>query len=65
MDADHMEVEPPPGRRIPWVEKYRPERVDDVSHQREVVQTLKNAIDNGGFHSTSLVLRPTWDGLVD
>lgn len=45
-DCD-MDV-PIPGKRIPWVEKYRPEKVEDVSHQNEVVQTLKSAIDNGG-----------------
>ena len=47
-DNEEMDVVPVPGKRIPWVEKYRPEKVEDVSHQNEVVQTLKSAIDNGG-----------------
>lgn len=34
-------------RHMPWVEKYRPERVEDVSHQDEVIKTLKSAIDLG------------------
>ena len=33
----------------PWVEKYRPERVDDVSHQEEVVKTLKTSIEQGSL----------------
>lgn len=36
-----------PLRQMPWVEKYRPERVEDVAHQDEVVQTLKSAIEQG------------------
>lgn len=36
-------------RLIPWVEKYRPERVDDVSHQDEVVKTLKTSIEQGSL----------------
>lgn len=35
------------GKMIPWVEKYRPEKVDDVAHQDEVVQTLKKCIELG------------------
>lgn len=31
----------------PWVERYRPQTLDDVSHQTEVVSTLKNAVETG------------------
>jgi replication factor C subunit 2/4 len=31
----------------PWVEKYRPRSLDDVSHQNEVVSTLRNAVQTG------------------
>lgn len=32
---------------IPWVERYRPKTLDDVSHQSEVVATLQNAVTTG------------------
>mmetsp|Transcript_22880 Transcript_22880/g.37901 ORF Transcript_22880/g.37901 Transcript_22880/m.37901 type:complete len:334 (-) Transcript_22880:242-1243(-) len=30
---------------LPWVEKYRPKSVDEVSHQNEVVDSLRKAIE--------------------
>ena len=48
MDVD--DIPAPHKKRIqPWVEKYRPERVDDVAHQEEVVRTLKTAIQTGSI----------------
>ncbi len=34
---------------VPWVEKYRPKRVDEVSHQDEVLRTLKTSIEQGNL----------------
>jgi replication factor C subunit 2/4 len=31
----------------PWVERYRPKTLQDVSHQQEVVATLQNAVETG------------------
>ncbi|CAJ1958778.1 unnamed protein product [Cylindrotheca closterium] len=32
---------------VPWVERYRPKSLKDVSHQGEVVATLQNAVTTG------------------
>lgn len=36
-------------KAAPWVEKYRPTRVEDVSHQDEVIKALKSSIDVGNI----------------
>jgi replication factor C subunit 2/4 len=36
-------------KSAPWVEKYRPTRVEDVSHQDEVIKALKSSIDAGNI----------------
>ena len=35
------------GEKKPWVERYRPKSLQDVSHQSEVVATLENAVQTG------------------
>jgi replication factor C subunit 2/4 len=37
------------GDNIPWVEKYRPKKVDDVVQQDEVVNTLRKSIETGNL----------------
>jgi replication factor C subunit 2/4 len=54
--ASSMEIDEPivsksslPSKLIPWVEKYRPAKVEDVSHQDEVIRTLKTCIEQGNL----------------
>jgi replication factor C subunit 2/4 len=35
------------GSSVPWVEKYRPERIEDVAQQDEVCAALKNSLQTG------------------
>lgn len=39
----------PARHSAPWVERYRPRRVEDVAHQEEVVATLRKALDTGSL----------------
>eukprot|EP00931_Biecheleriopsis_adriatica_P117763 TRINITY_DN93248_c0_g1_i1.p1 TRINITY_DN93248_c0_g1~~TRINITY_DN93248_c0_g1_i1.p1 ORF type:complete len:375 (-),score=100.03 TRINITY_DN93248_c0_g1_i1:178-1224(-) len=36
-----------PDAGLPWVEKYRPDRIDDVAQQEEVVAALRNSLETG------------------
>jgi replication factor C subunit 2/4 len=36
-----------PADITPWVERYRPNSLEDISHQTEVVHTLQNAVTTG------------------
>jgi len=38
---------PPTSRALPWVEKYRPKSMTDISSQEEIVRSLTNAIKVG------------------
>ena len=40
-------VTPSSSASTPWVERYRPKSLKDVSHQNEVVATLENAVRTG------------------
>merc|ERR1719150_1299710 len=44
-----MELEPQQRATsaLPWVEKYRPERIDDVAQQDEVVAALQSSLRTG------------------
>lgn len=48
-DDDVSEAGAVERKTAPWVEKYRPARVEDVSHQDEVVKALTSSIDAGNI----------------
>ena len=49
MEVDDELDDVKPRRLNQWVEKYRPDTVDEVSHQEEVIRTLKTSIEQGSL----------------
>jgi len=47
-DSPVMAPAKPPATQ-PWIEKYRPRKLDDVAHQEEVISTLKRTISSGNL----------------
>lgn len=49
MEVDQINTGAPPkvADYVPWVEKYRPSKIDEVSHQVEVVKGLRESVKNG------------------
>ena len=51
------------GPSVPWVEKYRPATIEDVAHQEQVVDTLRNALATGNVRiSCNAVLSRVFPG---
>eukprot|EP00933_Yihiella_yeosuensis_P016671 TRINITY_DN14143_c0_g1_i6.p1 TRINITY_DN14143_c0_g1~~TRINITY_DN14143_c0_g1_i6.p1 ORF type:complete len:352 (-),score=100.84 TRINITY_DN14143_c0_g1_i6:383-1438(-) len=46
-DAGAGDVQEAAASGMPWVEKYRPERIDDVAQQEEVVAALQSSLKTG------------------
>lgn len=46
-DNDEVAIKTSVPRLAPWVEKHRPESVEDVAHQEEVIRALKRSIEIG------------------
>ncbi|EGR27891.1 replication factor C, activator 1, putative [Ichthyophthirius multifiliis] len=44
-----MEEEHTQNNRMPWVEKYRPNKIDEVSYQEEVVKSLEGVLQTGNL----------------
>jgi replication factor C subunit 3/5 len=36
-------------RNLPWIEKYRPETFNDISHHEEIIKSIENMIDNNNL----------------
>lgn len=47
VDSDHEEKEVKDLKNKPWVEKYRPNTVSEISHQPEVVGALLTSVRTG------------------
>jgi len=43
----NQKIQKPIKNKIPWVDKYRPKKLDDIIHQNEIIKILKKVIETG------------------
>jgi len=47
--TDNIKVPVVTKKKIPWVDKYRPKKLDDIVHQDEVIKILKQTVKDGNM----------------
>lgn len=46
-NADMFDTAALKPKYVPWIEKYRPSKIEDVSHQVEVINALRQSVKSG------------------
>ncbi|OMH83857.1 Replication factor C subunit 4 [Zancudomyces culisetae] len=55
--SKRMEVDgEEPAHFLPWVEKYRPKKIDDVVSQKEVISVLRKSIEGKSVRQSNMLV---------